>query len=144
MTLSVYIAASSREVERVQAAQRAVAERGWDLTLDWLSPMLENIAAGRLDSSLSDAEAAQYAVDDLMAIDSADVVWFLCPGQPTKGAYVELGYALGRGIPVVCSGARSSIFEAPHYCHLEMGAILTADSDDEAIDVLCEIERASR
>ena len=38
MTLSVYIAASSREVERVQAAQRAVAERGWDLTLDWLSP----------------------------------------------------------------------------------------------------------
>ena len=41
-------------------------------------------------------------------------------------------------------GRSGSIFEAPHHCHLEMGAILTADSDDEAIDVLCEIERASR
>lgn len=123
MTLRIYIAASSREVERVRAAQAAVAARGWTLTLDWLTPMLANIEAGRPDAALGDEEAAEYARADLAAIASADVLWLLAPTQPTKGAYVELGYALGtRRVPVVVSGPRTSIFEA-------LGACVTTDAE---------------
>ncbi len=131
MTVRVYIAASSREVERVRAAQAAVAARGWELTLDWLTPMLALIADGKTDATLSEEEAADHATRDLRAIDDADAVWYLIPREPTKGAYVEFGYALGTGTLIVASGApRTSIFEAMADAHVR---------DEDACDAIATL-----
>lgn len=111
--MKVYIAASSREPERVRAAQDAVHARGWTITADWYTPIAERAERGLTDADLSDPEAAGVAHDCLDALARAEVLWYLCPTQPTRGAYVELGVALAWGMPIVCSGARTSIFEAP-------------------------------
>lgn len=132
MTLRVYIAASAREVERVRAAQAVVEARGWTLTLDWLSPLLERLGRGAMDRDLSDEEAAVYASGDLQAISTADVVWYLTPREPTRGAYVELGYAIGCEVFVLASGAaeRSTLFEA---------LVARVPSDDEAPDFIARV-----
>jgi hypothetical protein len=108
--MRVYIAASSREVERVREAQRMLAEWGHDLTLDWLTPMLALIAEGIGDADLSREAQAEAASADLRAIDNADALWLLAPREATKGAWVELGYALRASVPVVVSGGCPSIF----------------------------------
>lgn len=129
MTVRVYIAAASREVERVREAQRMVAERGWVLTLDWLTPMLALMEQGIGDADLSRGEQARYALEDADAIDRADVLWLLAPREPTKGAWWEHGYAYGSDTPIVTSGGCPLIFvalsnrvldtdaEAPDYIH---------------------------
>lgn len=100
----VYVAASSREVERVRRCQALAAEWGWELTLDWLTPMLANIDRGVRDTDLPADEQHRHAEEDRMAIYAANLVWFLAPNAPTKGAWYELGWAHGIGKPVVVSG----------------------------------------
>jgi len=122
--LKVYIAASSREVERVRAAQQAVADNGWTLTLDWLTPILDNLAAGRRDMDLSAQEAYEHADADCAAIRSAEVLWFLSPLEPTKGAWWELGYGDAHGLLLVASGPASSIFERRVHVRCERDALV--------------------
>jgi len=112
MTIKVYIAASSREVGRVREAQRMVAERGWTLTLDWLTPMMVLIEHGLGDSDLSRDDQAHAALQDAEAIDRADVLWLLAPRELTKGAWWEHGYAYGTDTQIVTSGGCPSIFVA--------------------------------
>jgi nucleoside 2-deoxyribosyltransferase len=108
--VKVYIAASSREPERVRAAQRMLTELGIELTLDWLTSIEANLALGLRDSDLSIADQRQHANADLLAVEQADVLWLLAPKEPTKGAWIELGYALGHGTPVLVTGDASCIF----------------------------------
>lgn len=122
--MKLYLAASSREADRVRRAQLAIRERGWLLTLDWLTELESNLARGVRDADLSREDQRRHAQADLDAIREADVVWLLAPQEPTKGAWTELGFALGIGKPVVVSGAASCIF-------LELAA-LRCDSDESA------------
>jgi hypothetical protein len=132
VSLAVYIAASSREADRVRRAQAMVQERGWTLTLDWLSEIEANLVRGVRDMELSLDEQRRHAQADLDAIRRADAVWLLAPAEPTKGAWVELGYALARSRPVVVSGPTSSIFE-------QLGVCVAEDGD--APDVLWRLRR---
>lgn len=138
----VYIAAASREVERFRAAQAALVRMGFGLAHDWLTPILVNLDAGRPDASLSDEEAARHASGCLRALGRSDALWYLCPSAPTKGAYVELGYALGRSIPIVCSGARGSIFEAPRPWDRHGAPLWRLDSDSDAPRALLRVAQS--
>jgi len=106
----IYVAASSREVNRVRAAYAAVAASGWTLTHDWLTPLLANLDRGVRDTDLSRDDMVRYACADLDAIARADVLWVLAPRELTKGAWFETGYAYGIGVPIVVSGGCPSLF----------------------------------
>lgn len=91
--LRVYVAASSREMDRARAAMTALRMHGVEVTVDWVAAIE---AAGAANEGLSDEDRQRYAREDLDGVCVADVVWLLMPTTPTAGAYVELGYALAR------------------------------------------------
>ncbi len=107
----VYVAGASRELERVQRAFDLVeAATLLDLAHDWLKVQAAEPVA---DDQLERAKARNYAMGDLVQVDRADLVWLLAPNEPTKGAWIEFGYALarGEGKRVVVSGScEQSIF----------------------------------
>ncbi len=83
---------------------------GCTLTLDWLAP----IEAGKPANGFSAAEGATYARGDLDAITKSDVMWLLAPESVTRGAWFEVGFAMGlrqRGPKIIASGnVMQSIF----------------------------------
>lgn len=102
----VYVAAASAELERVRAAYKLARRWGWKLTRDWTKPVATNRAKGITDESLPRVEAKVYALRNLDAIDEADLVWVLAPRKETKGARIELGYAMAlrrHGLPGICT-----------------------------------------
>lgn len=116
MTLAVYVAGASAEPERVRAAMNGVRAIGARVTCDWLAAIE---AAGAANEDLTEEQRKHYALEDLAAVRSADVVWLLAPPRGgSAGAWVELGAALAwrskyKGtIAIIVSGAASknSIF----------------------------------
>lgn len=92
--LRVYVAASSRELERVD---RALAKLGGltevEVTYRWIDDMRADMAKGRSDKDLSRDEAMEAGHKCLLGVVHADVFWLLYPNEPTRGAWVEFGYA---------------------------------------------------
>ncbi len=126
----IYVAGASRELERVEAFIASARLRGHQITHDWTVQVRSHRVAGIPDTALSDEEAADIAAGDLLAVLNAQILVLLAPAEPTTGAWVELGCALGtRAIPVVVAGelARRSIFT-------RLASIV--DTDAEALQVL--------
>lgn len=109
MTHPIYIAGSSAEPARVRWAMDAInATPGLRVAHDWLASIERGAPA---NAELSLAERRTYAADDLRAVHAAAVVWFLAPEKPTRGAWLEVGYALALGKVVIVSGdTAQSIF----------------------------------
>jgi hypothetical protein len=117
--MKVYIAGSSREIERARSAMAAVRVMGHIITHDWTADL---DAVGRPDHELSREECQPYAIRDLEAVASAEVFLFLHPVTESTGAWTELGYALrcrndryvlGRPPPrptIIVAGGRRGIF----------------------------------
>lgn len=127
--LRVYIAGASAERSRVRDAMTLAAERGLRVTFDWLAE-IERVGTAN-PPDLDQAQVSAFA--DLRAIDEADVVWLLAPreGVVTTGAWAELGYALGRRVPVVVSGIE------PHMrCLFASLAAYGGTSDEQAVRVV--------
>lgn len=107
----VYVAGSSHELGRVKGAIRAVRRIvGPDaITADWTTTFAT--ATPGADQHVSDREALASAIADLHGVSEAHLVWFLAPLQ-SRGAWVELGYAIARRVTLVVSGplCRASIF----------------------------------
>lgn len=127
----VYVAGSSGDLERARTIMDLVrATPSLSLAHDWIA---EFQAEPVSDDRLSRRDAVKYAAGDLSHVVRADVVWLLAPAKPTRGAWVEFGYALGLygGLPsklIVVSGEYTqSIF-----CALAMEF---AD-DDAAFDAI--------
>jgi nucleoside 2-deoxyribosyltransferase len=97
----IYVAGASKEPQRVRWAMDGVRDLGCELTLDWLAVI---DAAGAANEGLNDAERRKYARADLAAVRCADLVWLLAPDNASTGAWVELGYAVACGVPIVVSG----------------------------------------
>lgn len=117
--MRIYVAGSSVELERAERVMDALRLECFEITHDWTKDVRANTAAARTDADLTDHEAKAFASTDLRAIERAHLLLFLAPTTPTRGAWVELGYALAlAGAPegdlssVYVSGpaARSSIF----------------------------------
>lgn len=140
--LTVYVAGSSRDLER---AERVIAELraipGVEVPVDWPAQMREHGP----DEGLSDDERHRFAVDDLHGAMTAAGLILLRPTQeaPSAGAWVELGAALGyraaHDLPLnvlVAGRGTACIFDAL----LPPNAVV--DTDDEAIAIVRRIAEA--
>lgn len=112
----IFVAAASKEAARVREAYRIVRELGQELAIDWLTPIEAMLERGLCEAHLSLAAQAEAATANLDALDRAELIWLLAPARQTKGAWVDLGYALHRerhaNIPLLVSGpgARNCVY----------------------------------
>ncbi len=124
----MYVAGSSDPLERPRVRRvmdTIAAMPGCALALDWLAAIE---AAGSANAGLTLEQRRHYARANLKAIATADGFVFLAPVTVTRGAWLELGYALDCAAPVVCSGAtKQSIF-----CSL----VTEVESDEDAIEIV--------
>lgn len=131
---SVYVAASSADSDRAKRMMDLVRAAGLTVTSTWL----EVIASNAGIANPRDAETQQrfgWSFDDLRQIDSCDLLWFLVPpgDKPTRGAWLEAGYAHGKGKLLVSSGdTKQSIFCA-------LGA--EHEDDLDAFAQICKLAR---
>jgi len=90
--VKVYVAGSSKEMERAERVMNALRAAGHEITADWVAKIREVGVANPADFTVRLA-AAQA---DLDGVNNADAFVFLhpAPGVQTTGAWVELGYRL--------------------------------------------------
>lgn len=131
----VYVAGSGMELDRVRAWLRALREIGAEITKDWTAEVEAAIASGRGDAGLDEETRTRAAHEDFEAITRADLVWFLAPVTMSRGAYTELGYALGRRKFVCASGlaVKRSIFTSLAHRSFE--------TDADAFEAIVELAR---
>lgn len=92
--LRIYVAASSKELARVDRALAMIDSLGKDravVTYRWIDDMRATIASGRSEADLSRAEAEFAAMKCLHGVWDSDVSWFLYPRTPTCGFWCEIG-----------------------------------------------------
>jgi nucleoside 2-deoxyribosyltransferase len=111
MTLRVYLAAASSDLDRVDRWAAALAATGVRVVSTWPANVRSVGSANPREASRLDR--ARWAERCLAEVRAAHVVWFLVPpiDKPTRGAWFEIGYALAQSQAVVASGdTRQSIF----------------------------------
>ena len=114
----VYLAGPYRCRDLIQELRTQLEAGGaYVSTASWLdedceiTPAVTGAAPG-----LSDEQVQQFSLADLADVDRAQYVIHVTPavldgGDPGSGGrHVEVGYALGRGIPVVTVGEPENIF----------------------------------
>lgn len=131
--LRIYIAASSAEMDRVHRAASAARAVGIEVVSTW-PVVVANTPGGANPRDASHEDRAQWSGTDLAEVESANALWFLVPNAQTRGAWVEVGYALHAGKTVVCSGdTKQSVF-----CALAD----EFDTDEQALAYLAAMQRA--
>ncbi|HEX6239984.1 MAG TPA: hypothetical protein VFZ61_03785 [Polyangiales bacterium] len=113
MKIPVYVAGASRELPRVQRYVELLESSGLvQITHRWFDAVAA-WGVGR-DAELTLEQQANHAADDLTGVMDAALVWVLWPENHSAGAFIEFGFAYGRAIPLVVSGAKASqcIFSA--------------------------------
>lgn len=102
--MKIYIAGSSQELGRCERAILFATSLGFHITYDWTSSVRSAIAQGVLEHEMPFEQRAHQARRDLDAVKDADAVVLLAPekGAPSRGCWVELGYALGLDRRVFC------------------------------------------
>lgn len=114
MTVRVYVAGASDELERAQRAIDFIRSIGWTITHDWVADVRRvRVEGGRADADLTSDEMRELAAADLAAVQGAELVWLLVPNTPSTGAWVELGYALAlnrwtNAPRIIASGPRAA------------------------------------
>lgn len=107
---SVYVAGSTRDVERVRAVQDIVHAFGGRITFDWTGAEGEIRTDGSWDTVPE--RGAQIAQREIAACRDADLVILLFP--PTGGGlgcWIEMGAALASGAEVwLIEPGRDSVF----------------------------------
>lgn len=125
----MYIAASSREIPRVERAVEAIEahnrqhpEAAITITHEWHKIIRERGDANPVDAPFH--ERARYAQEDLVGVREADYLWLMMPVNNGIGCFWEAGYADALGVDIVISGPQleRSIFTARGCCY----------SDDES------------
>ncbi len=102
--MKIYVAGAWIEKEqRAVPMIRQLRNAGITITHDWT---VDEVASTvQSDAHLPPGERQRRAEDDLRGIREADYVWLLTPNERgASGAWTEFGYALGLGIPTLCSG----------------------------------------
>lgn len=93
LSKKVYVAAKFTEKDRVRALYTALKEAGHTITFDWTTGEVVG----------NELEAFRAAQNDLAGVHDADVV-VLLPHAYSRGAYVELGYALALNKKIIVVG----------------------------------------
>lgn len=137
----VYVAGSSAELDRARTWRDRLVSAGVEVVSTWIETV---IAVGDANPREATTNARRvWSEDDLAQVSIADVFWLLAPEQPTRGAWVELGFAHATrlvepdarmAIRVIISGdTRQSIFCA-------LGEEYA--TDEEAFAAIVEMARA--
>jgi hypothetical protein len=138
--LHVYVAGAWLEQgSRAKPVIRALRSRGVRITHDWTlpdgHPELDGMAEKMVKSGygLSTVVRRGYALADLRGVREADLVYLAVPGYEGRGAgcFVETGYALALGRPVIFAGQN---WKATIFADLGVGRY---DTDEEAIRAVC-------
>lgn len=131
MTARVYVAASSDELDRAEAAMAAVRAEGWEVTCDWVATIRRVGVANPRDVP-RDARGF-WASEAMVGVDEADAVWLLAPeAGHARGAFVEFGYAFARDKPIVVSGPT-------HACSIFTALVDEVPTDAEGLAKLREL-----
>lgn len=128
--MKVYVAASAAEIDRAEAVTARLRGMGIEVTSTWPVMIRERQGGVTNPRGASRVDRRAWSDTDLSELDEADVLLFLAPepSGPTRGAWVELGYARATRKPIISSGdTLQSIFCA-------MG--LEFATDDEALSYL--------
>jgi len=104
MSLPIYIAGGSSEIELCDKLTDAVERAGGRITFAWTQ-----VGPWSLGRPLTMTERAELAQRDLAAVAEARLFWLVLPQRLSEGAHVELGAALtlramGRPLEIVVSG----------------------------------------
>lgn len=99
--MKIYIAGSSKDIDRCERMVSAVRALGIDITVDWVAIM----RASPPDSACDADHLAKCARDDIRGVKEADIVWVVGPSvsRPSTGCWGELTAALALGKPVLYS-----------------------------------------
>jgi len=90
MTIPMYIIGASGEIGLVRECQKEVEKLGYKITHDWTKSIKESYQ----DKQLTPEEARGFALDDLLGVCGARVIWILVPPDGrSKGSWVEFGAA---------------------------------------------------
>lgn len=111
---SVYVAASSAEIERAEKWIQALRERGLCVTSTWPESIRRVQAERALSSTLEASNPHQatveerrvWALENIHRISEAQYFWLLVPEAvtPSQGAYFEFGVARSLRRPSIASG----------------------------------------
>lgn len=114
MAFKVYVAGSSKEIERVRSVMAQLIEGGCEITHDWTRSVDEAIAAGFGNNSDADVPVRvrrECADKDIEAIRWSHAVLFLGSDEHnSRGAHVELGVGIGTQKILCAVGGDHTIF----------------------------------
>jgi hypothetical protein len=109
LSFSVYVAAASTDLARVARCEQLLRDRGLIVASSWPATVTAVGAGNPRDASAT--QRCDWAFADLHELGNADALWLLAGSEPTRGAWVELGYAHASGLLIVASGdTTQSIF----------------------------------
>lgn len=99
--MKIYIAGSSKDIERCEAWRDRCVGAGIEITEDWMSEMRSTPNDALLDHD----RLVACALADIRGVETADVLWLLAPpvSKPSGGCWNELDRAQVRGKPIVYS-----------------------------------------
>jgi len=122
MTLSVYLASRFSRLPELNRYRAELEDAGIAVTSRWLLGGHEWV--GTPEEAIPRDHLARFATEDLEDIDAADVLVAFVDQPSTRGGlWTELGYAIGRGKPVIVIGQSPNIFTAlPTLIHVESWA----------------------
>jgi hypothetical protein len=133
--VKIYIAGSSKDIDRCEAWRDRCIGVGIDITEDWMGEMRSTPNEQLLDHE----RLIACALADLRGVMAADFVWLLAPpaSKPSAGCWGELDRALTSKVPVVYSPPG---WERPQFCIFTTLIDVTSGkicaTDDEAFEFL--------
>lgn len=85
--MRVYVAGSSKDIDRCERAVARCREAGFTITEDWVAEMRASAPDAQLDAD----HLMACAKADIRGVETADVVWLLAPpaSKPSAGCWVE-------------------------------------------------------
>lgn len=134
MSDAIYIAASSRELLRVEQAVAYARSIGLSVPCDWTVPIRERAAEGKTDSDLTPHERQRVALGALAAVRGCTVVALLSTSESEM-----------RGEMVAAFMARRTIIASRETCTrvrlFDVLATYECASDRLALDLAAQIAR---
>ena len=92
--MKVYVAASSREMDRARDIFRGVeASPELVIAADWISQIEDHDGIAN-PSNVPEALRHKWATDAIVAVMNSSVLWLLLPEEPTVGAWCEMTAAV--------------------------------------------------
>jgi hypothetical protein len=133
VTLSVYVAASSAEVDRAVRWIAMLRGDGIHVTSSWPEVIAKHGGVAN-PRDATNYERRRWASQDLNEVQAADVLWLLAPSRaPSFGAGWECGAADALGNVIVASGdTKASIF---------LGRANEFATDDEGFEFVQHLAR---